>query len=473
MSLAAALALYAAIAVPPERTVTVTATQNHGGEFTATFAMGTLSDKGTAQGVFSPGERSVSDFGSLSLTTSAQAPDETQMWALGFAEGVLTAQEIAHEVENIRWPILVHYGHLPSTDPQDFPELTDWLERNDAWTRSQAEKHAATSPFWRAQRLVTLQFDGLLAGVTAGAPELNITRWDIQLLNGVGDFFDLIPATTPSARLDFNALSDAELGEYIFNAGRCSGLIKVLPDFSNIFFSHSSWWSYHSMIRMMKHYETHFSDADIKNNRVSFSSYPGMLESLDDFYMMPDTSMAMVQTTNSMMNATLYDVNNNTSPESSVLAWQRVRIASLIGTSGATWHEAMSHMNSGTYENQYMVLDFDKFVPGAPFLPGLLTVGEQTPVRGELSLPCARSGRRLPLRVACAFAFASHRPNLRQGSSDHHRALAYFSLPSLPSPRRACTSTRTKLRPSRGATGHLTTCPSTRGRTIAAVIRRS
>ena len=372
----------AAAAVPPERSVTVTATQQRAGEFTATF-VNTLSDKGTAQGVFSPGERSKSNFGSLSVTTAASSSDETQMWALGFAEGVLTAHEIAHEVDNIRWPVLVDYGHLPSTDPADFPALTAWLRENDLWTRSQAALYAATSPFWRAQQLIALQFDGLFAGVTAAAPELNITKWDLQLLNGVGDLFDLIPATTPSARLDFNALSDSELGEYIFNAGRCSGLIKVLPDFSNIFFSHSSWWSYHSMIRFMKHYETHLTDANMANNRVSFSSYPGMLESLDDFYMMPDQHLAMVQTTNSMMNATLYDINNNTSPKTSVLAWQRVRIASLLATNGATWHESMAHMNSGTYENQYMVLDFKQFVPGAPFLPGLLTVGEQTPVRGE------------------------------------------------------------------------------------------
>ena len=35
----------------------------------------------------------------------------------------------------------------------------------------------------------------------------------------------------------------AKLEEYVFEAGRCSGLIKALPDFSNIFFSHASWWS--------------------------------------------------------------------------------------------------------------------------------------------------------------------------------------------------------------------------------------
>ena len=132
------------------------------------------------------------------------------------------------------------------------------------------------------------------------------------------------------------------------------------------------------MIRMMKHYHTPLHDASIKAHKVSFSSYPGMLESLDDFYMM-DSGLAMVQTTNSMMNTTLYDVDNNTSPRTSVLAWQRVRVASLLAGNGPEWHANMGTMNSGTYENQYMVVDFNLYLPSSPLRDMTLTIGEQTP----------------------------------------------------------------------------------------------
>ena len=58
--------------------------------------------------------------------------------------------------------------------------------------------------------------------------------------------------------------------------------------------------------------------------------------------------LVMLQTTNSLFNHSLYDL---VKPES-VLAWQRVRVASMIAGSAEEWHELMAFHNSGTYENQ-------------------------------------------------------------------------------------------------------------------------
>ena len=91
---------------------------------------------GTAWGSYIDGAGRKSNFGSLSLQSSANASDADQMYAVGFAEGVLTQRRIYEEVVNLREPVLVHYGRLPSTDPKDFPALTRWLDENDvSWEK--------------------------------------------------------------------------------------------------------------------------------------------------------------------------------------------------------------------------------------------------------------------------------------------------------------------------------------------------
>ena len=125
---------------------------------------------------------------------------------------------------------------------------------------------------------------------------------------------------------------------------------KVLGDLSNIFFSHASWWSYNAMLRHMKYYYHQLQDPDLASTKMAFSSYPGFLQSLDDFYIL-SSGLVMVQTTNSLFNHSLYDAVR---PES-VLAWMRVRVANLYARTGEHWHKLMQTANSGTYENQYMV----------------------------------------------------------------------------------------------------------------------
>jgi len=116
---------------------------------------------------------------------------------------------------------------------------------------------------------------------------------------------------------------------------------------------------------------------------MSFSSYPGMLESLDDFYMM-DSGLVMIQTTNSIFNTTLYDL---VVPQS-LFAWQRVRLANALAHTGGEWAEYITNYNSGTYNNQYMVINYNLFTVGAPLVPGTLVVVEQIPglvVSGDIT----------------------------------------------------------------------------------------
>lgn len=68
----------------------------------------------------------------------------------------------------------------------------------------------------------------------------------------------------------------------------------------------------------------------------------------------------------------------NVVPES-MLSWARARLSNLLATSGESWAQTFSFLHSGTYVNQWMVMDLAKFSPGKDPQEGFLTVLEEVP----------------------------------------------------------------------------------------------
>ncbi|KAF3816308.1 hypothetical protein GH733_014481 [Mirounga leonina] len=140
------------------------------------------------------------------------------------------------------------------------------------------------------------------------------------------------------------------------------------------------WYTYAAMLRIYKHWDFNIKDKDTSSSRLSFSSYPGFLESLDDFYIL-SSGLVLLQTTNSVYNKTLLKL---VVPQS-LLAWQRVRVANMMANDGRQWAEIFSNYNSGTYNNQYMVLDLKKVKPKYSLDAGTLYIVEQIPTYVEYS----------------------------------------------------------------------------------------
>jgi hypothetical protein len=128
------------------------------------------------------------------------------------------------------------------------------------------------------------------------------------------------------------------------------------------------------MNRIYKHYYFNLVEPFIASKKISFSSYPGFLVSLDDFYIM-DSGLTMIQTTNAILDFSLY---SHITPYS-LFAWQRVRTSNLLAKNGKEWCDFFKNYNSGTYNNQYMIFDWKKFQPNLPLLNGALWVMEQIP----------------------------------------------------------------------------------------------
>jgi len=83
----------------------------------------------------------------------------------------------------------------------------------------------------------------------------------------------------------------------------------------------------------------------------------------------------MVETSNGIYNDSLYKL---VVPQS-LLAWNRVRIANHMAHNGKEWFEIFKQYNSGTYNNQYDVVDFKLFTPGQELPDNVLWVIEQIP----------------------------------------------------------------------------------------------
>ena len=61
------------------------------------------------------------------------------------------------------------------------------------------------------------------------------------------------------------------------------------------------------------------------------------------------------------------------------VAWHRVRAANQLTDSGPAWFDMVSRYNSGTYNNQYMVLDTKRFKAKNALQSNTLFVVEQIP----------------------------------------------------------------------------------------------
>lgn len=247
--------------------------------------------------------------------------------------------------------------------------VQDFIAKQDSWLREQVKFRGDADPLWAHAGFITAQMDGLQAGAADWAKQQGkkpLSKFDVQFLNAVGDLLDLIPALNPS----HSRLKDFKLP----GMGHCSALIKMLPGFENLLFAHSSWYTYAATMRIYKHWDFKVAEAHTATGKLSFSSYPGFLVSLDDFYLL-GSGLMMTQTTNNIFNKDLYKL---ITPES-LLAWQRVRLAHSLATTGAEWAEIFTQYNSGTYNNQYMVVDRSKVKLGHSVQDGALTVVEQIP----------------------------------------------------------------------------------------------
>jgi hypothetical protein len=272
--------------------------------------------------------------------------DETKSYAMGYLEGVLTKDRIWTHYQNSKITFFDKTGGK-------MPDKTrEYLQKNLEWMKSQAIEERNTSSYWYHIYTIIRQTEGLVDGYNsvAGSNQY-ISYEDFQVMNAAGDISE-IGYWNPQNRPDFSKMNFQETIDFVEKNSHCSALIKVAADYSDIWFGHNTWTGFSSMTRIFKEYRFKSNKKSEKSLTVAFSSYPGTLSSVDDFYV-TDTDLYVTETTNQVFKTDLYDFIR---PES-LLTWVRTIVANRLADNGKDWTQIFSEFNSGTYNNQFQILD--------------------------------------------------------------------------------------------------------------------
>lgn len=332
-----------------------------------------------AHGHFSDWTNHPSGFGVLRINTSSLFSNRVQVMAAGYLEGYVTAERISDLFLSAKWMLERHV--------KDMGKMWSWMSQHSKWIKEETRRQLSgdnADPWWQALDLVLSQLDGLVAGYNqrvaeAGpSPDLDhISLLEFMMLNSAGDSGDLFQYLYPENQDDWSMLTPGEIRTRLALGGHCSVLIKVTGDLSDLIVGHVTWTSYALMSRIYKHYNFALQGDDFASGQLSFSSYPGMISSLDDWYTVGGRSkMIVTETTNDVLDDSIYE--GHITPQSA-LTWQRVRVANMLAGNGPEWASHLARLNSATYNNQYMIIDLKLFTPGRDLVPGLLTIAEQMP----------------------------------------------------------------------------------------------
>ncbi|GAB1221363.1 hypothetical protein ENUP19_0079G0054 [Entamoeba nuttalli] len=290
----------------------------------------------------------------------------------GLVEGYLTSHRIRDHMNNQRASNVI----------EEWDKVTmEYINRNIAYSKQQAKDLSLSDPWGRALGIVLAQTFGIREGAIMKEPGLDMTETDIFILNSDGDLSDLQniaahnlwPEMKGFKHGNHTRFSDAWYDVH----HHCTGLIRLTPNYQDLFVAQDTWSSPTTMNRILKEYHIQYFDKAIGSKRILFSSYPGITHSLDDFWLM-DNGLAVIETT---MHCWNQDQFEKCTPDS-ILTWIRVQIANLLSSkrgSGVQWAKNFIRENSGTYNNQYIIIDYNKFKPGKRPQPGTLYAIEQMP----------------------------------------------------------------------------------------------
>ena len=261
-------------------------------------------------------------------------------------------------------------------------QVREFLKKNIIYMEEKSLQNKDKDIYWENVYYVYKQLQGLYEEYKISADkDKQIDFYDFIFIPGLTDSEDAEYYNDTTNRPHFANMTSEEIKFFTLIKSHCSALIKLADDFSDIWFGHNTWFSYNSMIRIFKEYLFITNNNSLKSKVVAFPSYPASLFSQDDFYYV-DSNLLVMETTNQIVNESLYD---KTTPYA-LLTWVRVIVSNRLASRAEEWTNIFQKENSGTYNNQYIILDLNLIDLKNKIIPEKsLMIIEQIPGETEIN----------------------------------------------------------------------------------------
>ncbi|KAI6188670.1 putative phospholipase B-like 2 [Aphelenchoides besseyi] len=274
--------------------------------------------------------------------------DEIQAYAAGVLEGSLSRLQIYYHFRNT-----IEGMCNPTAEKREYcKRLYKYLKSNLDWIQSQVV--ARNDDYWKMVNLSYTQVTGIYHGYQNNKtlkPVVEFELTPILMLQLSGDLIDLEKVLKKPAELD----DDPE-------PSKCSGFLKITEGNQDLILSHVSMSGYNTMNRVAKLYKFAYDKRRVPGHTYSFSSYAGVIASADD-YTLISSGMASIETTIGIFNDTLY-TDKFVKSVGQLQCWVRSTISNQLARTAKEWTDIFARYNSGTYNNQWTVVDYKLFKPG-------------------------------------------------------------------------------------------------------------
>lgn len=305
----------------------------------------------------------------IEIETQRTYPDSVQAYGAGILEGSLTWNNIYNQ-----WRNTIDASCERDEHSRNFCTwLRDLLTSNYVKIKELATTRAEHDHYWHQLALYYNQLEGVETGYMRGAKrarsdlEEEIPFCDLLLMNAAADIQDL-KVYYENFVLASNETGGESTPDKNFFLPSATMLTRIFHTADSpmwkLLFGHSTAGSYSSMLRIQKRYKFHYHFTPNQRTNtvpgvdITFTGYPGILGSTDDFYIIKGRQVQSIVSGVGMKNENL-DMWREVDVRESVPLAARVMAANRISQNRRTWAKAMSR-HPCTGSKQWITVEMSK-----------------------------------------------------------------------------------------------------------------